>query len=161
VPPGVPFLFLELRLLSSRPKLSTYAAGVGCLSHLAVLDSPVLKGIVVVRLADRVGRLLGECDARLPEWNTGSTVTLIRASPVSMRKDLAGEVRGSRAAEERTLGDAMLRWACVCAARGEEARCRGSGEDEPDREDIEDVDVALSSRSFAPAAGFVFNVVVS
>jgi hypothetical protein len=64
---GVPFLFLELLLVVSRVELSTCAAGVGCLSHFAVLDSPVLKGTVVVRLADRVGRLLGECDARGPE----------------------------------------------------------------------------------------------
>jgi hypothetical protein len=67
VVPGVPFLFLELLLATSRVELSTCAAGVGCLSHFAVLDSPVLKGTVVVRLADRVGRLLGECDAREPE----------------------------------------------------------------------------------------------
>jgi hypothetical protein len=67
VEPGVPFLFLELLLVTSRVELSTCAAGVGCLSHFAVLDSPVLKGTVVVRLADRVGRLLGECDAREPE----------------------------------------------------------------------------------------------
>jgi hypothetical protein len=64
---GVPFLFLELLLVVCRVELSTCAAGVGCLSHFAVLDSPVLKGTVVVRLADRVGRLLGECDAHGPE----------------------------------------------------------------------------------------------
>lgn len=64
--PGVPFLFLALLLPTSSPELSICAAGVGCLSHLVGLDSPVLKGIVVVRLADRVGCLLGDRDARRP-----------------------------------------------------------------------------------------------
>lgn len=121
VDPGVLFLFLEL-LLTSRPELSTCAAGVGCLSHLEGLDSPVLKGIVVVRLTDRVGCLLGECDCRTPGWSTGSTVTLMRASPVSMRKDFEGEARGLRGAEECAIGEATLRRVYVCAARGEEAR---------------------------------------
>lgn len=66
-PPGVPFLFLELLLVTSKLELSTCAAGVGSLSHLVGLDSPVLKGMVVVRLADRAARLLGERDGRIPE----------------------------------------------------------------------------------------------
>jgi hypothetical protein len=64
--PGVPFLFFELLLVTSKPELSICAAGVGCLSRLVGLDSPVLRGMVVVRLADRVGLLLGDCDARAP-----------------------------------------------------------------------------------------------
>jgi hypothetical protein len=132
----VPFLFLELLLVTSKVELSTCAAGVGCLSHFAVLDSPVLRGTVVVRLADRVGRLLGECDARGPEYSTGSTVTLIRASPVSMRKDFEGDARELCTAEECAIGDAMLRWVYVCPARGEEARCSGSGDSDPESDDI-------------------------
>jgi hypothetical protein len=60
----------------------------------------------------------------------------MRASPVSMRKDLDGEARAFRAAEEFVIGEVMLRRVYVCAARGEEARCSGSGEDEPERDDI-------------------------
>lgn len=127
--PDALFLFLKLRLLTSKPELSTCAAGVGCLSLMVGLDSPVRKGMVVVRLA---GLLLGELDARMPGYMTGSTVTLMRASPVSMRKDLDGEARGLGATEE----GATLRRVKVCAARGEDARCNGSGEDEPDREDM-------------------------
>jgi len=60
----------------------------------------------------------------------------MRASPASMRKDFDGEARGFRAAAECAIGEATLRRVYVCAARGEEARCNGSGEDEPEREDI-------------------------
>jgi hypothetical protein len=60
----------------------------------------------------------------------------MRASPVSMRKDLDGEARAFRAAEECAIGEVALRRVYVCAARGEEARCSGSGEDEPERDDI-------------------------
>lgn len=60
----------------------------------------------------------------------------MRASPVSMRKDLEGEARVLRCTEECAIGETTLRRVYVCAARGEEARCRGSGEDEPEREDI-------------------------
>lgn len=89
--PGVPFLFLELLPATSVTELSTCAAGVGCLNRLVGLDSPVRKGIVVVRLVER---LLGVCDARGPELGSGWRVTFIRASPVSIRKDLEGEARG-------------------------------------------------------------------
>jgi hypothetical protein len=53
-----------------------------------------------------------------------------------MRKDLDGEARAFRAAEECAIGEVALRRVYVCAARGEEARCSGSGEDEPERDDI-------------------------
>jgi hypothetical protein len=71
----------------------------------------------------------------------------MRASPVSMRKDLDGEAREFRAAEECAIG-VVPRRVYVCAARGEEARCSGSGEDEPEREDMEGTVGALSSRAF-------------
>lgn len=58
----------------------------------------------------------------------------MRASPVSMRKDFEGEARGTGVVEECAI-DGALRLN-VWAARGEEARCRGSGEEEPEREDI-------------------------
>lgn len=64
-----------------------------------------------------------------------------------MRKDLDGEARGFRAEEECAIG-VVPRRVKVCAARGEEARWSGSGEDEPEREDMEGVFVALSSRPF-------------
>lgn len=57
--PDILFLFLEFLLTISETELSTCAAGVGCRIRLA-LDSPVLKGTVVVRLSDR---LLGDRDA--------------------------------------------------------------------------------------------------
>ena len=65
-------------------------------------------------------------------------MTFMRASPVSMRKDLDGEARGFRAAEECAIG-VVPRRVNVCAARGEEARWSGSGEDEPEREDMEGI----------------------
>lgn len=65
-----------------------------------------------------------------------------------MRNDFEGEARRLRAAEECAIGDTMPPWGCVWAARGEEARCRGSGDEEPEREDIGCICVALSSRSF-------------
>ena len=139
------FLFLKLLLFESNTELSTCAAGVGCRSLIVGLDSPVRSGMVVVRLA---GRLLGDCDVRMPECDTGSTVTFMRASPVSMRKDLEGEARGFGGTEECAIG-ATLRRVKVCADKGEDARCNGSGEDEPDREDIGGVMWSrLSSRSF-------------
>ena len=65
-----------------------------------------------------------------------------------MRKDLDGEAREFRAAEECAIG-VVPRRVYVCAARGEEARCSGSGEEEPEREDMEGIIVgALSSRAF-------------
>ena len=64
-----------------------------------------------------------------------------------MRKDLDGEARGFRAAEECAIG-VVPRRVYVCAARGEEARCSGSGEDEAESEDMEGVIRALPSRAF-------------
>lgn len=78
----------------------------------------------------------------------------MRASPASMRKDLDGEAREFRGAEECAIG-VVGRRVNVCAARGEEARCSGSGEEEPEREDMESIVGALSSRAFT----FVFVVV--
>lgn len=74
-------------------------------------------------------------------------MTLIRASPVSMRKDLDGEAREFRAAEECAIG-VVPRRVYVCAARGEEARCSGSGEDEPEREDMKDIVARCRSLSW-------------
>ena len=71
----------------------------------------------------------------------------MRASPVFMRKDLDGEASEFRAAEECAIG-VVPRRMYECAARGEEARCSGSGEDEPEREDMESIVGALSSRAF-------------
>ena len=81
-------------------------------------------------------------------------MTFMRASPVSMRKDLDGEARGFRAAGECAIG-VVPRRVNVCAARGEEGRCSGSGEDEPERDDMEGIVGALPSRAFT----FVFVVV--
>lgn len=53
-----------------------------------------------------------------------------------MRNDLDGEARRLRAAEECAISDTIPPWGCVWAARGEEARCNGSGDEEPEREDI-------------------------
>lgn len=64
-----------------------------------------------------------------------------------MRKDFDGEAREFRAAEECAIG-VVPRRVYVCAARGEDARCSGSGEDEPEREDMDGIAVALSSRAF-------------
>jgi hypothetical protein len=52
---------------------------------------------------------------------------------------LDGDARGLCTAVECAIGDAMLRWVYVCPARGEEARCSGSGESEPESEDIESI----------------------
>ena len=108
------------------------AAGVGNLLRLeGGLDSPVRRGMVVVRLA---GRLLGLCEVRA--LFTGWTVTRICDSPVFMRKDLEGEAReGAGVGEECLSGGATLRRVYACAEIGEEGRCNGSG-DEPERDDM-------------------------
>ena len=72
-----------------------------------------------------------------------------------MRKDLDGETREFRATEECEIGEVPRR-VNVCAARGEEARWSGSGEDDPEREDMEGVSVALSSRAFTLEASVCF-----
>jgi len=64
----------------------------------------------------------------------------MRASPVSMRNDLEGEARGIGVPECATEG---ARRAYEWGARGEEGRCRGSGDEEPESEDISSVVVAF------------------
>lgn len=99
---GVPFLFFTL--LRDISDSSICAAGVGSrLRRVIGLDSPVRSGIVVVRLE---GRLLGLCE---PLGATDCTVTLMRASPVSMRKDLEGDPRGPGVPEECAIDGATLR----------------------------------------------------
>lgn len=53
-----------------------------------------------------------------------------------MRKDFEGEARGFGVVAECAIGGATLRRVNACADRGEEARCKGSGEDDPERDDI-------------------------
>jgi hypothetical protein len=60
-------------------------------------------------------------------------VTFMRASPVSMRNDLDGEARGIGVPECAIEG---ARRAYEWGARGDEGRCNGSGEEEPESEDI-------------------------
>lgn len=98
-------LFLFLRLLRKTSDSSICAAGVGSLLRLETgLDSPVRRGMVVVRLA---GLLLGLCEFRA---STGWTVTRICDSPVFMRKDLEGEARErAGVGEECLIGGATLR----------------------------------------------------
>ena len=57
----------------------------------------------------------------------------MRASPVSMRNDLDGDARGIGVPECAIDG---ARRAYEWGARGDDGRCRGSGEEEPESEDI-------------------------